>query len=86
MAIKLQLGSSTYALKVDPKEATELHYGVSVEGRNNICLCGCCQRQLNEKEDMWFVSETYEILCKECFEEYLSYNYPNLLHNNYLIG
>ena len=39
MGKELELTSSSYALKVNAKEATELHYGCPVEGRWNICLC-----------------------------------------------
>ena len=39
MGKELELSSSSYALKVNAKEATELHYGCPVEGRWNICLC-----------------------------------------------
>lgn len=81
MARKLELAPLSYALKLNAEEATELHYGVAVEGSTNICLCGVCLRQIEEHEEMWYVSETNEVLCEECFKEYLSYKYPHILHN-----
>lgn len=79
MASKIELTPSSYALKANAKEATELHYGCPVEGKW-LCLCGVCQRQIEEDEEMWFVSETNEILCEECFEEYIDNKHPNALH------
>ena len=98
MGKELELTSSSYALKVNAKEATELHYGCPVEGRWNICLCDVlegrwniclcdvCQRQIEEDEEMWFVSEINEVLCEECFKEFIEWKYPHFLHKIHLIG
>lgn len=86
MGKELELSSSSYALKVNAKEATELHYGCPVEGRWNICLCDVCQRQIKEDEEMWFVSEINEVLCEECFKEFIGWKYPHFMHKIHLIG
>ncbi len=71
MAKKLRL--NTYALKLSLKEATDLGFGMPTNSEYNAILCATCMK-LFEDEDMWYVPDSKEIFCEECFDEFLNYN------------
>lgn len=66
-----------YALMLNLKEATDLGLGIPANGEYNKILCCTCWKLL-EDEDMWYVPQTKEIFCEECFDEYIRYNHPDI--------
>ena len=52
---------------------TDLGFGMPTNSEYNAILCATCMK-LFEDEDMWYVPDSKEIFCEECFDEFLNYN------------